>query len=123
VWNRTKEVDQRRWLENLYQASCDMLRYFHDAHTTGKIPERNLCIVRYEDLINDLEPTMERILDFVEIKPTEAFVDEVREQAARQRTYTSGHGHSPAQFGLTPERIRADLGFVYETFGLSDRTG
>jgi omega-hydroxy-beta-dihydromenaquinone-9 sulfotransferase len=123
VWNRTKEVDQRRWLENLYLASCDMLRYFHDAHTSGKIPERNLCIVRYEDLINDLEPTMERILDFVEIKPTEAFVDEVREQAARQCSYTSGHGHSPSQFGLTPERIRADLGFVYDAFGVSGKTG
>jgi hypothetical protein len=123
VWNRTKEVDQRRWLENLYQASCDMLRYFHDAHTGGKIPERNLCIVRYEDLINDLESTMERILDFVEIKPTEAFVDEVREQAARQRSYTSGHGHSPSQFGLTPERIQADLGFVYDAFGISGKTG
>ena len=123
VWNRTKEVDQRRWLENLYQASCDMLRYFHDAHTSGKIPERNLCMVRYEDLINDLESTMERILDFVEIKPTEAFVDEVREQAARQRSYTSGHGHSPSQFGLTPERIQADLGFVYDAFGISGKTG
>jgi hypothetical protein len=123
VWNRTTEEDQRRWLENLYQASCDMLRYFHDAHSAGRIPEHNLCIVRYEDLINDLEPTMERILNFVEIKPTEAFVDEVREQAERQRSYTSGHGHSPAQFGLTPERIRADLGFIYEAFGLSDRTG
>jgi hypothetical protein len=123
VWNRTKEVDQRRWLENLYLASCDMLRYFHDAHTSGKIPERNLCIVRYEDLINDLEPTMERILDFVEIKPTEAFVDEVREQAARQRSYTSGHGHSPSQFGLTPERTQADLGFVYDAFGISGKTG
>jgi hypothetical protein len=123
VWNRTKEEDQRRWVENLYQASCDMLRYFYDAHSAGTIPERNLCIVRYEDLINDLEPTMERILDFVEIKPTEAFVDEVREQAARQRTYTSGHRHSPSQFGLTADRIRADLGFVYDAFGLSDRTG
>jgi hypothetical protein len=123
VWNRTKEEDQRRWLENLYQASCDMLRYFHDAHSAGRIPEHNLCIVRYEDLINDLEPTVERILDFVEIKPTEAFIDEVREQAARQRSYTSGHGHSPSQFGLTAERIRADLGFVYDAFGLSDRTG
>ena len=119
VWNRTKEVDQRRWLENLYQASCDMLRYFHEAYTTGKIPERNLCIVRYEDLINDLEPTMERILDFIEIKPTEAFVEEVRAQAARQRSYTSRHDHSPSQFGLAPERIRADLRFVYDAFGLS----
>ena len=123
VWNRTKEEDQRRWLENLYQASCDMLRYFYEAQSAGKIPESNLCVVRYEDLINDLEPTMERILDFIEIKPTEAFVDEVREQAARQRGYTSRHEHSPQQFGIAPERIRQDLGFVYEAFGLSNRTG
>lgn len=119
VWNRTSEQDQQRWVENLYQASCDMLRYFHDAHAAGKIPQRNLCIVRYEDLINDLEPTMQRILDFIEIKPSQEFVDEVREQAERQRNYTSKHGHSPAQFGLNPERIRADLAFVYEAFGLS----
>jgi omega-hydroxy-beta-dihydromenaquinone-9 sulfotransferase len=121
VWNRTKEEDQRRWLENLYQASCDMLRYFYEAQSSGKIPEHNLCVVRYEDLINDLEPTMERILDFVEIKPTEAFVEEVREQAARQRGYTSRHEHSPQQFGIAPERIRKDLGFVYDAFGLSNK--
>lgn len=119
VWNRTTDEDQRRWVENMYQASCDMLRHFHDAHAAGKIPERNLCIVRYEDLINDLEPTMERILEFVEIKPSAAFVEEVHAQAERQRNYTSKHGHSPAQFGLSPERIRADLGFVYDAYGLS----
>jgi len=121
VWNRTEEEDQRRWLENLYQASCDMLRHFHDAQSAGKIPEHNLCVVRYEDLINDLEPTMERILDFIEVKPTEAFVEEVREQAARQRSYTSQHGHSPSQFGLTPDRIQADLGFVYDAYGISGK--
>src|SRR6201995_963849 len=120
VWNRTKEEDQRRWLENLYQASCDMLRYFYEAQSAGRIPERNLCVVRYEDLINDLEPTMELILELTEIKPTEAFVEEVREQSARQRSYPSRHEHSPDQFGLDPERIRADLGFVYEAFGLSE---
>ena len=26
VWNRTRKEDQRRWIENLYQASCEMLR-------------------------------------------------------------------------------------------------
>jgi omega-hydroxy-beta-dihydromenaquinone-9 sulfotransferase len=62
---------------------------------------------------------MERILDFVEIKPTEDFVEEVRAQAERQRSYTSSHEHSPSQFGLAPERIRADLRFVYDAFGLS----
>jgi len=123
VWNRTKKEDQRRWIENLYQASCAMLRDFHDANSTGRIPEKNLCVVRYEDLLQDLEPTMKRILDFIEIEPTEAFQEEVRQQAERQRSYTSRHQHSPDQFGLDPERIRADLGFVYDAFGLSGAAG
>ncbi len=80
-------------------------------------------MVRYEDLLQNLEPTMKRILDFIEIEPSEAFQEEVREQAERQRSYTSRHEHSPDQFGLDPERIRTDLGFVYDAFGLSDKAG
>lgn len=123
VWNRTTEEDQQRWIENLYQASCAMVRDFRDAQTTGRIPERNLCVVRYEDLLQNLEPTMKRILDFIEIEPTEAFREEVRAQAERQRSYSSRHEHSPDQFGLDPQRIRADLGFVYDAFGLSNKAG
>lgn len=119
VWKRTREEDQRRWLENLYQASCDMLRVFHNAHSARLIPQRNLCVVRYEDLLDNLEPTIARILDFIEVEPTAAFREEVAAQAKRQRTYTSRHQHSPERFGLDPERIRGDLGFVYDAFGLS----
>ena len=38
VWNRTRAEDQQRWLENLYQASCEMLRSFHEAQSAGLIP-------------------------------------------------------------------------------------
>jgi omega-hydroxy-beta-dihydromenaquinone-9 sulfotransferase len=47
----------------------------------------------------------------------------VRQQAEKQRSYTSSHEHSPDKFGLDPERIRADLGFVYDAFGLSGAAG
>jgi omega-hydroxy-beta-dihydromenaquinone-9 sulfotransferase len=119
VWNRTRKEDQERWIENLYQASCDMLRAFYQAQSSGRIPERNLCVVRYTDLLENLEPTIERILDFIEIEPPEAFREEVRAQAERQRSYTSRHQHAPDQFGLDPDRIRKDLGFVYDVYSLS----
>ena len=51
--------------------------------SAGRIPEKNVCVVRYEDLLQNLEPTMERILDFIEIKPTDEFEEEVRQQAER----------------------------------------
>ena len=123
VWNRTSEEDQERWIENLYKASCAMLETFHEQQTAGIIPERNLCVVRYTDLLQNLEPTIERILNFLEIEPTAEFKEEIRAQAERQRNYTSRHKHSANQFGLTPERIRKDLEFVYEAYDLQDKTG
>jgi hypothetical protein len=122
VWNHSTEVDQQRWVENLYQASCAMLRSFHDDYTSGRIPEKNLCVVRYTDLLHNLEPTMQRILDFIEVEPSAAFVEEVRAQAERQRSYKSRHQHSPEKFDLDPERIRQDLAFVYETFNLPTKS-
>ena len=118
VWERTTEEDQKRWVENLYQASCEMLRCFHDDYVNGRIPEKNVCVVRYTDLLSDLEPTMQRILDFIEVEPTPAFVAEVAAQAEKQRSYTSKHQHSPEKFNLDPQRIRRDLSYIYDTFGL-----
>jgi len=121
MWDRSSKEDQERWIENLYQASCDILRRFYEAQTDGSIPERNLCVVRYTDLLQNLEPTIARIVEFLEIEPSAEFLEEVRAQAERQRTYTSGHKHSPDKFGLSPERIRKDLAFVYDAYDLEGK--
>ena len=123
VWNHTTKEDQQRWIENLYQASCSMLETFYNEQKAGHIPDRNLCVVKYTDLLQNLEPTITRILDFLEIEPTEAFREEVRAQAERQRTYKSRHEHSPDQFGISPERIRKDLAFVYDAYSLTGKSG
>jgi hypothetical protein len=121
VWNRTSKEDQQRWVENLYQASAEMMRSFHEAQTAGRIPEKNLCVVRYNDLLENLEPTMKRIIDFIEVEPSEAFLEEIRAQAEKQRTYQSSHKHSPEKFALDPERIRRELAFVYDAYDLPKR--
>lgn len=123
VWNRTGAADQARWRENMYQVSAAMFRSFHDQYLHGSIPERNLLVVRYTDLIDNLEPTITAVLDFIEVDAPDAFLTEVREQDAKQRAYTSKHSYSAQGLGLDAERIRADLGFVYETFKLETTGG
>ncbi len=123
AFNKTSEADQQRWVENLYQASCEMLRSFDKQYMAGSIPEKNLCVVRYTDLLQNLEPTIKRILDFIEIEPSAEFQEEIRAQAERQRSYKSKHQHSPEKFDLDPERIRHDLEFVYDDFDLVRRDG
>lgn len=116
---RTPAASRSHYLENLYLASCHLFRYFHDVWRAGAIPARNLLIVSYPRLMNDLEATMREVLEFLEVEPAPAFHDKVREQAEVQRRRTSEHEYSPEQFGLTADRIRRDLAFVYEAYGLT----
>ena len=118
MFNTTREADRKRYLENLYQASCHGFRYFHDVWRAGEIPEKSLRIVTYPRLMNDLEATMREVVDFLEIEPAPAFHDKLREQAEKQRTRHSEHQYSPEKFGLTADRIRSDLAYVYESYGL-----
>lgn len=118
MFHRTKEDARKRYLENLYQASCEMFRSFHHEYAGGKIPANNLRVVTYPEMMGDLEATMRELVDFLEIEPAPSFWERVREQAARQRDRRSPHQYSLEKFGLTPERIHRDLAFVYETYGL-----
>jgi hypothetical protein len=107
-----------RYLENLYQASCHLFRRFHDEWRSGAIPEERLRIVRYPDLMNDLEGTISGLVEFLGVEPPPAFFERTREQAVRQRRRRSEHSYAPEQFGLTAARIQDDLRFVYDSYRL-----
>jgi hypothetical protein len=118
MFNSTAPEKRARYLENLYQASCHLFRSFHDVWRSGAIPAQNLRIVTYPRMMQDLEGTMRELVDFLEVEPGPRFADRVREQAAKQRAHRSEHHYSPEKFGLTAERIRRDLAFVYDAYGL-----
>lgn len=118
MFHRTSEDARKRYLENLYQASCEMFRAFHREHSGGRIPAKNLRIVTYPEMMGDLEGTMRDLSEFLEIEPSQAFWQRVQDQAERQRKRRSPHRYSLEKFGLTAERIQKDLAFVYETYGL-----
>jgi len=118
MFRRTEFEKRTRYLENLYQASCHLFRSFHDVWRSGAIPERNLRIVTYPRMMGDLEGTMRELVDFLEIEPAPVFAERIREQAAKQRTHASEHHYSPEKFGLTADRIRSDLAYVYDSYGL-----
>ncbi|MBI5531275.1 MAG: sulfotransferase [Deltaproteobacteria bacterium] len=118
MFHATRPEARSRYLENLYQASCQMFRGFHDVYRSGAIPEKNLRIVTYGAMMGDLEGTMKNLLEFLEIDPDPSFHDRVREQADKQRKRKSPHVYSLEKFGLDEARIRKDLAFVYETYGV-----
>ena len=102
----------------LYQASCHFYRAFKETKDGGVIPEDNLRIVTYPQLMQNLEETMEELVRFAEVDPGPQFWSKVKEQAEKQREYRSEHKYSLEKFGLSEERIRRDLEFVYRDYGI-----
>jgi len=117
VFNVAKQDALRRYLENLYQGSLQLYRVFHEVKKSGAIPEKNLLVITYPRLMNDLEQTMNDLVRFLELEPAPEFQAKLAEQAAKQRTYQSKHRYSLEKFGLSEERIRADLDFIYREYG------
>lgn len=116
VFTKTHPVARQNYLENLYQASCQMYRAFHRAWTSGAIPSSNLRIVAYPQLMDSFGRTVSELFDFVGIEPSQSLRDRVRQQALLQRSRSSRHRYSLETFGLSEERIRSDLAFVYDAY-------
>jgi hypothetical protein len=118
VFNATDPQRRERYLENLYQASCHMYRSFYDLKMNNAIPPENLRIITYPRLMTDFEETMNELVEFLEITPDPSFYETVKEQAEKQRDYKSSHAYTLEKWGLEEDRIRSDLAYVYEGYGL-----
>ena len=109
----------RKYLNNLYRASCYMYEKFDEVQRQEPIPDRNLRVITYPNLIRNLEATVTDLLQFLEIEPAASFFEKLKLQAEKQRTYKSKHIYSLEKYGLTEEQIRRDLSFVYDKYDLA----
>ncbi len=118
IFERTDSGARDRYLDNLYQASCQMYRGFADVLQRDVIPSENFRVVPYSRLVSDLEATMSDLLEFIEVQPSDDFRERLRTQAESQRDRQSDHRYSLEKFGLSADRIRSDLDFVYQLYDL-----
>jgi hypothetical protein len=116
MFHSTRKQDRERYLENLYQAACHLYRAFHEVKRENAIPARHLMIVPYPRIMQDFRATISELLDFLELEPGPAFEEKVRVQAQKQKQYRSEHKYYLEKFGLSEERIRDDLAFVYRDY-------
>lgn len=116
IWEGTTPEARTRYLENLYQASCHWYSSYHELTVSGALKPEQHLVVPYPSLISDLEGTMRRIAEFTELDPAPGFWERVTAQAEKQRGRKSAHKYSLEKFGLTEERIRKDLAFVYDSY-------
>lgn len=114
-WTLPEPV-RARYLERVYAGVVELLRRFHGDWTEGRIPTDRVFIVRFDRMMSDFEPMMDRLLDFCEVDQTPALRAAIAERAAKQRAYKSTHAYDLARFGLSAQRIRHDTRWFTDTF-------
>jgi omega-hydroxy-beta-dihydromenaquinone-9 sulfotransferase len=112
-----------RFFARLYAGLSLLLTRFIELRRAGEVPEDNLLIVRYPDLVGDFEGTMARILEFAELEAPAAYQREIQAVAERQRSRVSKHAYSLDQYGLVAQQIVDDLAEVYREFDLPPPPG
>lgn len=117
-WDRVPEEVRRRYVERLYVGFLALYRNFHDAWVSGRLPNDQIHIVRYDLMMTDFERVMTGICEFVGQPVDGDLAGAIRATAQKQRKYTSEHKYDLSEYWLTEEKIRRDFAFVYETYGI-----
>lgn len=107
-----------RYLTRRYALNVEMYRYAQTLIVERILPPESVIEVRYPDLVHDLYKTLMKIVDFTGLQVDDRLKARWRQQADAQAAYQAAHKNVPlSEFGLTEDRVRKDLDFVFERYG------
>ena len=114
-------IDKRQhYINRIYKALVELQIRFHDDWVNGRIDKNRVGIVQFDRMMNDFDGLMDEVLPFIDHKPSEDFIKDIKLTADKQRAYESKHKYDLSKFGITEEQIRKDCSDIYTTF-LSDK--
>lgn len=107
-----------RYYERRYRHNVAFYRHLEDLLAKGVVPPGQLLVLRYDELREDLAATIDKIAEFAGLALSgelrQAIAAHGREQKAYQRPHKNLHLE---EFGLTEERVREDLAFMFDKYG------
>jgi hypothetical protein len=95
--------------------------YAYPLEQLDQAPVGSNLIIRYDDLVADVEATVRRIYEQFGLELRPEYVDYLREETVRERQYKSRHSYDLAEMGLSKEQIVADFAPVFERFDFDTR--
>jgi hypothetical protein len=115
TWYERRGFKRQDIAEKLYNINLLFYTHFYESVEQGKIPKSQISVVKYTDLCNDFENTIEKVRIFAELDFSEETKRKIKEQAAKQKNYKRQHEvESLEKLNLSEERIRKDLAFLFE---------
>jgi hypothetical protein len=105
----------RESLEILAEMSLHTYRYpFEVLH---RHPETRWAIVDYRDLVASPKRAVQEVYAKLGIEMTPAFAAVLEEREKRARAHATSHRYSLDEFGIDPDRLRAELPELFDRFG------
>ena len=110
------EVDRKRFISRLYNALVELQLRFHDDWTSNRISKSNVMIVRFDEMMNDFDSLMDKIINFTGHKPSQDLLNKIKITSNKQKLFKSNHKYNLEKFGLNEDMIKNDCKDIYETF-------
>ena len=119
-WNLDKigEEAMNRYYDRRYRYNVEFYKYFEDVKNNSGLLDGKVIEVFYNDFLENFEPTIKKVEAFMEIPFSDEMKEAIEEQAEKQKSYKRKHKNFDlSKFGLTEEKVREDLPFMFEKIG------
>lgn len=91
--------------------------YHHALATREFVPSKNFIVIRYEDLVNDLGGTVEKLYGRLGMEMGNGFVEKLEACVKEHEEYERPNNYRLEDFGLTRQNIYNELKPVFDEFG------
>ncbi len=99
----------------LGQVAMDFYSYFHKIKPD--LIQENLVTIRYEDLVAKPIETVLEVYKQFDLSVSEIFLERLKKETSKQRTYRSKHSYSLEQYGMSEAQVEEELADVLEEYG------
>jgi hypothetical protein len=123
----TKVFDYKWGLKNLskgsievyydrrYRYNVQLYKYINGLIQNGELPKDRFTEVLYESLLLDLDDTMVRLRNFMNIPMSDALLKHIEVSCEKQKSFKREHEVSKLdKFGISEEQVRKDLPEIFE---------
>ena len=108
------------YYKHRYQYNVLFYKFFDDLMNNNEVPKDQILEITYDSIKNDLWNVIQRIKSFTNVQFGPELEDMLKKQDQEQASYKRKHENLPLEaFGLTEEKIRSDLNFVFKRYGFN----
>jgi hypothetical protein len=115
-WNAFSDLlDERPFRESVLEMTKHWYRY--PIRRLGQGPAASYTVVKYDDLVRDLEQTVTDIYAALGFDISPEYAQTLKKEADKARQHRSRHRYSLRQMGLTRDQIAAEYRDILDRFG------